>query len=137
LQAPDIYVNGAPIGQPSDGVSYLRFLTVLKSKLPNKSVSIAAPASYWYLKAFPIDRIAAAIDYIVYMYVETFSQLHSRHEDSSANMAIVIIGPTTSTANGTTATRMPLILVLLASVSEVMVGVRSVFSFFLDLDLDR
>ncbi|KAL2130078.1 hypothetical protein VTI74DRAFT_6916 [Chaetomium olivicolor] len=55
-----------PIGQQGDGVAYLRFLTALKSKLPNKSVSIAAPASYWYLKAFPIDRIAAVIDYIVY-----------------------------------------------------------------------
>jgi len=33
----------------------------------DKLVSIAAPASYWYLKAFPIDRIAKVIDYIVYM----------------------------------------------------------------------
>jgi hypothetical protein len=69
-QAPDIFVNGAPIGQAGDGVAYLRFLTLLKSKLPpTKSVSIAAPASYWYLKAFPIDRISAVIDYIVYMQV--------------------------------------------------------------------
>ncbi|KAH6851101.1 glycoside hydrolase family 18 protein [Chaetomium sp. MPI-CAGE-AT-0009] len=72
--APDIYVDGAPIGQPGDGVAYLRFLTVLKSKLPNKSVSIAAPASYWYLKAFPIDRIAAVIDYIVYMTYDLHGQ---------------------------------------------------------------
>ena len=56
-----------PIGQPGDGVAYLRFLTTLKKKLPDKSVSIAAPASYWYLKAFPIDRISLVIDYIVYM----------------------------------------------------------------------
>ncbi|KAL2134930.1 hypothetical protein VTI74DRAFT_10423 [Chaetomium olivicolor] len=74
LQAPDIEVNGVPIGQPEDGVSYLRFLTVLKSKLPTKSVSIAAPASYWYLKAFPIDRIAAVIDYIVYMTYDLHGQ---------------------------------------------------------------
>lgn len=67
MQAPDILVGGVPIGQPGDGVAYLRFLTVLKSKLPSKSVSIAAPASYWYLKAFPISRIAAVVDYIVYM----------------------------------------------------------------------
>ena len=58
-------VGGQPIGQKSDGQSYLRFLTVLKQKVGAKSVSIAAPASYWYLKAFPIDRIAAVIDYIV------------------------------------------------------------------------
>ncbi|KAK4118928.1 carbohydrate-binding module family 24 protein [Parathielavia appendiculata] len=72
--APDIEVNGVPIGQPGDGVAYLRFLTVLKSKLPTKSVSIAAPASYWYLKAFPIDRIAAVIDYIVYMTYDLHGQ---------------------------------------------------------------
>ncbi|KAK4119786.1 glycoside hydrolase family 18 protein [Parathielavia appendiculata] len=72
--APDIEVNGVPIGQPGNGVAYLRFLTVLKSKLPTKSVSIAAPASYWYLKAFPIDRIAAVIDYIVYMTYDLHGQ---------------------------------------------------------------
>jgi GH18 family chitinase len=38
------------------------------------SVSIAAPASYWYLKAFPIDRIAAVIDYIVYMTYDLHGQ---------------------------------------------------------------
>ncbi|RYO80140.1 hypothetical protein DL764_009933 [Monosporascus ibericus] len=40
----------------------------------DKSVSIAAPASYWYLKAFPIDRIAAVIDYIVYMTYDLHGQ---------------------------------------------------------------
>lgn len=72
--APDILVDGQPIGQPGDGVAYLRFLTTLKSKLGDKSVSIAAPASYWYLKAFPIDRIAAVIDYIVYMTYDLHGQ---------------------------------------------------------------
>lgn len=49
-QAPDIYVGGQPIGQKSDGVNYLKFLTVLKARIGSeKSVSIAAPASYWYL----------------------------------------------------------------------------------------
>lgn len=61
-------MDGKPIGQKTDGVEYLKFLTVLKQKLgTDKSVSIAAPASLWYLKAFPIDRIAKVIDYIVYM----------------------------------------------------------------------
>lgn len=40
----------------------------------NKSVSIAAPASYWYLQAFPIDRIAKVIDYIVYMTYDLHGQ---------------------------------------------------------------
>ncbi|KAL7629535.1 hypothetical protein AAE478_001056 [Parahypoxylon ruwenzoriense] len=73
--APDIYVGGQPIGQKSDGADYLKFLTTLKEKLgTEKSVSIAAPASYWYLKAFPIDRIAAVIDYIVYMTYDLHGQ---------------------------------------------------------------
>jgi GH18 family chitinase len=67
-------VGGQPIGQKSDGQNYLRFLTVLKQKVGTKSVSIAAPASYWYLKAFPIDRIAAVIDYIVYMTYDLHGQ---------------------------------------------------------------
>lgn len=61
-------VGGEPIGKKTDGIEYLKFLAVLKSRLgSDKSVSIAAPASFWYLKAFPIDRIAKVIDYIVYM----------------------------------------------------------------------
>jgi GH18 family chitinase len=39
-----------------------------------KSVSIAAPASYWYLKAFPIDKIAEVVDYIVYMTYDLHGQ---------------------------------------------------------------
>jgi GH18 family chitinase len=66
-KAPDILVDGKVIGEKTDGLNYLKFLTVLKSKMGTKLVSIAAPASYWYLKAFPIDRIASVIDYIVYM----------------------------------------------------------------------
>ncbi|KAI6086086.1 glycoside hydrolase family 18 protein [Hypoxylon rubiginosum] len=72
--APDILVDGQPIGQKGDGAAYLRFLTTLKDKLGDKSVSIAAPASYWYLKAFPIDQIAAVIDYIVYMTYDLHGQ---------------------------------------------------------------
>ncbi|UKZ57771.1 hypothetical protein TrVGV298_011632 [Trichoderma virens] len=80
--APDILVNGQPIGQKSDGADYLSFLTLLKQKLGSgKSVSIAAPASYWYLKAFPIDRISAVIDYIVYMTYD----LHGQWDYGNAN----------------------------------------------------
>ncbi|KAM5349053.1 hypothetical protein ACJ41O_008876 [Fusarium nematophilum] len=74
-RAPDIMVGGKPIGQKRDGLDYLRFLTVLREKLDStKSVSIAAPASYWYLKAFPIDEIAKVIDYIVYMTYDLHGQ---------------------------------------------------------------
>lgn len=64
-----------PIGQKTDGSDYLSFLTQLKTNLgTDKSVSIAAPASFWYLKAFPIDKIAAVIDYIVYMTYDLHGQ---------------------------------------------------------------
>ncbi|GAB1317774.1 chitinase [Madurella fahalii] len=80
--APDIYVDGQPIGKKGDGAGYLAFLTTLKRKVgPGKSVSIAAPASFWYLRAFPIDQIAAQIDYIVYMTYD----LHGQWDYGNAN----------------------------------------------------
>ncbi|KAF2421787.1 glycoside hydrolase family 18 protein [Tothia fuscella] len=73
--APDIMVNGKPIGEQGDGFAYLSFLSKLKEALgPDKSVSIAAPASYWYLKAFPIKAISETIDYIVYMTYDLHGQ---------------------------------------------------------------
>ncbi|PGG99158.1 hypothetical protein GX51_06417 [Blastomyces parvus] len=71
----DILVDGKVIGHESDGVNYLKFLKVLKEKVGSeKSVSIAAPASYRYLKAYPIGKIAAAIDYIAYMTYDLHGQ---------------------------------------------------------------
>lgn len=65
-QAPDI--RGIPAGLKSDGPNYLTFLEKLRAKLPRvKTLSIAAPASYWYLKSFPIVAMAKLVDYIVYM----------------------------------------------------------------------
>ncbi|KAM0329996.1 hypothetical protein ACHAQA_004165 [Verticillium albo-atrum] len=73
--APDIEVGGQVIGKETDGGDYLRFLASLRQKLgPDKIVAIAAPASYWYLKAFPIDRIARFVDYIVYMTYDLHGQ---------------------------------------------------------------
>lgn len=31
------------------------------------TLSIAAPASFWYLRPFPLDRMHRILDYIVYM----------------------------------------------------------------------
>lgn len=65
-QAPDI--PGIPPGLADDGANYLEMLTMLRLKLPaNMTLSIAALASYWYLKNFPIKDIASVVDYIVYM----------------------------------------------------------------------
>jgi GH18 family chitinase len=38
------------------------------------SVSIAAPASYWYLKQFPIKDMSEVVDYIVYMTYDLHGQ---------------------------------------------------------------
>lgn len=48
----------------------------LKAQRPSadKTISIAAPASYWYLKAFPIKQMAAYLDYIVYMTYDLHGQ---------------------------------------------------------------
>lgn len=63
------------IGQQTDGANYLSFLSTLRRKLPSgTSLSIAAPASFWYLKAFPIDKISAVVDYIVYMTYDLHGQ---------------------------------------------------------------
>lgn len=75
-QAPDI--PSIPPGLKSDGPNYLAFLKKLRAKLPSeKSMSIAAPASFWYLKAFPIAEMAKELDYIVFMTYD----LHGRCEN--------------------------------------------------------
>ncbi|KAJ5371055.1 glycoside hydrolase [Penicillium cataractarum] len=57
---PDI--PGIPAGSDEDGSNYLAFLQALRTALPDKSISISAPASYYYLKAFPIAAIAEVVD---------------------------------------------------------------------------
>jgi GH18 family chitinase len=67
---PDI-----PAGNDDDGDNYLAFLTDLKAALPDDiTVSIAAPASYWYLKQFPIANISEVVDYIIYMTYDLHGQ---------------------------------------------------------------
>ncbi|KAJ5703414.1 glycoside hydrolase family 18 protein [Penicillium malachiteum] len=71
--APDI--PGIPAGSATDGPDYLSFLTTLRDLLPSdKSISIAAPASYWYLKGFPIANMSEVLDYIVYMTYDLHGQ---------------------------------------------------------------
>ncbi|KAJ1661779.1 hypothetical protein EV178_006410 [Coemansia sp. RSA 1646] len=71
--APDI--PGIPAGLPADGPNYLAFLKKLRAALPSsKTLSIAAPASYWYLKNFPIVEMSQYLDYIVYMTYDLHGQ---------------------------------------------------------------
>ncbi|KAL4879465.1 hypothetical protein BJY04DRAFT_220061 [Aspergillus karnatakaensis] len=70
--APDL--PDIPPGIIEEGKNYLEFLKLVKRRLPNKSVSIAAPASYWYLKGYPIEEIGKVVDYIIYMTYDLHGQ---------------------------------------------------------------
>ncbi|RMJ09850.1 hypothetical protein CDV36_010525 [Fusarium kuroshium] len=68
-------IEGSDPGQKDDGDNYYEFLKVLRGKLPkDKSLSIAAPASYWYLKGFPIKKMAPLLDYIIFMTYDLHGQ---------------------------------------------------------------
>jgi GH18 family chitinase len=73
VQAPDI--PEIPKDDPVNGLNYYRLLSSLKSSVgSSKSVSFAAPASYWYLKSFPIKNMAKDLDYIIYMTYDLHGQ---------------------------------------------------------------
>jgi GH18 family chitinase len=74
---PDI-----PAASKADGPNYLLFLGILKNLLPRKSISIAAPSSYWYLKQFPIKDIGRLVDYIVYMTYDLHGQWDAGNSNS-------------------------------------------------------
>ncbi|KAL7928246.1 chitinase [Trichoderma chlorosporum] len=58
-----------------DGDRYLPFLSSLKNMMPaGTTVSIAAPASFWYLKGFPIAKMSKILDYIVYITYDLHGQ---------------------------------------------------------------
>jgi GH18 family chitinase len=67
--APDM-----PGASTSDGPNYLALLVVLKNLPPGKTVSLTAPASFWYLNGFPVQQISALVDYIVYMTYDLHGQ---------------------------------------------------------------
>ncbi|KAI1483610.1 glycoside hydrolase family 18 protein [Daldinia eschscholtzii] len=77
-----------PPGQKEDGENYLAMLTMLRSKLDqSKTLSIAAPASYWYLRPFPIANISKSLDYIVYMTYDLHGQWDAGNEFSQSGCA--------------------------------------------------
>lgn len=64
-----------PPGSLNDGANLAATIALLKSRLgASKSVSIATPASYWYLKGFPIATMVSSLDYIVYMTYDLHGQ---------------------------------------------------------------
>ncbi|ORZ37941.1 glycoside hydrolase superfamily, partial [Catenaria anguillulae PL171] len=59
------------LGVPEDTPNYLALVrearAAFRARKPNLSLSIAAPASYWFLREFLIADMAKELDYIVYM----------------------------------------------------------------------
>ncbi|RKK87458.1 hypothetical protein BFJ68_g3196 [Fusarium oxysporum] len=73
--APDIPdIPDIPKADEEDGKNYLGLLTLLKGQPGGLSLFIAAPASFWYLKPYPINNIAKVVDYIIYMAYDPHSQ---------------------------------------------------------------
>ncbi|KAH7080580.1 hypothetical protein BKA63DRAFT_591192 [Paraphoma chrysanthemicola] len=68
-------IPGVPNGGEQEAQHYLRFLTVIRGLLDkDKSLSIALPASFWYLKPFPVDKISEVVDYFIYMTYDLHGQ---------------------------------------------------------------
>ncbi|CAP61951.1 uncharacterized protein PODANS_5_1570 [Podospora anserina S mat+] len=71
--APDI--PDIPADDPVNGLNYYRLLASIKAEVgDSKTVSFAAPASFWYLRSFPVKQMAQALDYIVFMTYDLHGQ---------------------------------------------------------------
>ncbi len=68
--------DGVPPSTEEDAQNYLEFLKVLRGLLGegDKSLSIALPASYWYLKPFPVAEMGEVVDYFIYMTYDLHGQ---------------------------------------------------------------
>lgn len=123
--APDI--PGIPAGSKSDGPNYLQFLKEVKGSLPKgRTLSIATPASFWYLKGFPISEMSKVVDYIIYMTYDLHGQWDYNHHWAVPDCPNVDTGCLRSHVN-LTETRLSLSMVTKAGVPshKVVVGVSS------------
>ncbi|KAK2788072.1 hypothetical protein FQN52_006909 [Onygenales sp. PD_12] len=120
--APDI--PGIPPGNEDDGKNYVKFLKMVRDQLPEgKTLSIAAPASYWYLLGFhPIEDFEAVLDYVIYMTYDLHGQWDHGNKwasppDGNCLRSHVNITETTSSLSMITKAGMP--------ANKVVVGVSS------------
>ena len=78
----------------SDGANYLEFLRKLKKVFPpGKVISIAAPASFWHLRAFPLAEMWQYVDYIIYMTYDFHGrtidlEINDQHTNTSRPMGL-------------------------------------------------
>ncbi|OAA36492.1 chitinase [Metarhizium rileyi] len=120
--APDL--PNIPPASKEEGMDYFKFLVILKNLLPDKSVSIAAPASYWYLKGFPIRIISFIVDYIVFMTYDLHGQWDAHNQWSQVGCPS---GMCLRSSVNLTETINSLVMITKAGVpsSKIVVGVTS------------
>ncbi|KAL5360965.1 hypothetical protein BJX96DRAFT_151156 [Aspergillus floccosus] len=120
--APDLPVSDP--GSEEDGPNCLAFLVVLKNLLRGRSVAIAAPASFWYLKQFPIDAISRVVDYIVFMTYDLHGQWDAHNSNSQEGCEL---GNCLRSHVNLTETKQSLAMITKAGVpgAKVVVGVAS------------
>ncbi|KAJ3474589.1 hypothetical protein NLG97_g9776 [Lecanicillium saksenae] len=67
-----------PASTVTDSLNYLLFISDLRTAFNNAgmstSLSIAAPASFWYLKGFFIQPLGYYVDYVIYMTYDLHGQ---------------------------------------------------------------
>ncbi|PGH08766.1 hypothetical protein AJ79_05865 [Helicocarpus griseus UAMH5409] len=71
--APDI--PNIPPGSRDEGHNYLEFLKLMREKMRGGGeLAIALPASFWYLRPYPVHEIEPVVDYFVYMTYDLHGQ---------------------------------------------------------------
>ncbi|KAK2867799.1 hypothetical protein FQN49_003467, partial [Arthroderma sp. PD_2] len=114
-EEPDI--PGIPAGSEEETTGYFLLLSELKNKMPaGKTVSITAPASYWYLQHFPIQALSLVVDYIVYMTYDLHGQWDYKNKYGTALRSHVNLTETINSLSMITKAGVP---------SNMIVGVSS------------
>ena len=77
-------IPGTPAGSELEGEMLAIFMNLLSLLLPpGKTVSFAAPSSFWYLRAYPIEIMAPFVDYVVHMTYDLHGQWDYANEFTS------------------------------------------------------
>lgn len=70
-------IPGVPGGDADEGENYLEFLKIMRDQLAgeeHRTLSIALPSSYWYLRGFPVKEMAEVVSYMVLMTYDLHGQ---------------------------------------------------------------
>ncbi|KUM66694.1 hypothetical protein ACN42_g386 [Penicillium freii] len=117
-------IPGVPAGTSGETSDYLEFLKLMKKTIGDRSLSIALPASYWYLKAFPIAKMAPYLSYFIYMTYDLHGQWD--HGNAYADVACPAGNCLRSHVNKTeTLNSLALITKADVPASKVVVGISS------------